>query len=200
MPSPTYLIPTLILWFASIGWLFSTKILPTLTTGKIPDYADPLPASVVSTPQPVKWDIRWNDQIIGWAENRISRSIDGTRKIVSEVQFEDLPVDQMLEGVMGVLGRFAAPLIGGDFGPQDLRVLTILDFDSYGILSRFNTKVDVGDLEQLLQIEGHIYGEAWDLVARVETSVDERQEIFRRRQIRLSPDTLSSTLSHLAHS
>ena len=96
----------------------------------------------------------------------------------------------MLVLLIFVLVLACAPLTGGEIGPIDLRVLTVLDFDNYGMLSRFDTKVDVGDLDELLRIEGNVNGELLDLVARVEMSAQEPTEIFRRKEIRLPPDAL----------
>ena len=157
MPSRTYWIPALILWFVSTGWLVSSKILPALDAGSPPDYEELLPATAVNDPEPVKWSIRWKGKNIGWAENRISRSFDGTGRIVSEVQFEQLPVDEMIRDVMGVLGRFTNNLTG-ELGVIDLRVFTNLDFDNYGEFSNFETRVDVGSMASLLKIEGRVLG------------------------------------------
>lgn len=188
MPSRAYWIPALILWFASTGWLLSTKILPALTAGNPPDYGQILPRTA-KTPEPVKWSIRWNGRNIGWAENRITRSFDGTGRIVSEVQFEQLPVDEMVREFMGILGRFAAPLTG-EIGMLDLRVFTEMNFDNYGSLSDFETSVDVGTLEALLQLDGHVIDDKLDLAARIRPDADTSNEIFRNREIVLPPDAL----------
>lgn len=188
MPSRTYWMPALVLWFASMGWLLSTKVLPTLTNGQPPDYGDMLPKTEVVNPDPVRWSIRWNSKEIGWAENKITRSLDGTGRIRSEVRFDELPVDQMLQDLLGVIGRFAGPMIG-DIGIIDLTVLTSLDFDHYGVLNRLDTKVTVGDLEDLLHVQGQVSGEKLDLRARVRTG-NETTDIYRDKEIHLPPDAL----------
>lgn len=189
MPVRAYWIPAVILWFASTGWLISTKILPSLSSGNAPDYGEMLPPTPVSDPDPVRWTIRWNGHDIGWAENKITRSIDGTGQIVSEVQFRQLPVQQMVGDVMGILGRFATQ-VAGDIGPIDLRVLTNMQFDNYGVLDRFQTSVDVGPDEDLFQIEGQIIDDKLDLAARIQDASGEPKQIYRNRQIPLPPDAL----------
>lgn len=189
MPSRTYWIPALILWFASMGWLVSTKILPALSAGNPPDYGQLLPNTAVRDPEPIRWSIRWNGKNIGWAENKITRSFDGTGRIVNEVNFEQLPVDEMLRDVMGVLGRLAGPLTG-EIGPIDMHVVTNLDFDNYGVLSRFTTKVDIGTLLELLLIEGHVKDDKLDLAARVKSDGENATEVYRRKEVKLPPDAL----------
>ena len=189
MPSRAYWIPALILWFASTGWLLSTKIMPALSAGKPPAYGELLPRTAVTDPEPVRWAIRWDGQEIGWAENKISRSSDGTGQILNEVQFVQLPVEEMLKDVLGVMGSLAAPIVG-DIGPLDLSVVTALNFDNYGVLSHFETDVDVGTLKELLRIEGHVRGEKLDLTAHIKSESDRPQQVFRKKEIALPPDAL----------
>lgn len=189
MPGKVYWIPALILWIVSTGWLFSTKILPALAAGTPPNYDQLLPKTAVTQPQPVKWTIRWNDREIGWAVNKITRSFDGSGKIESNVQFEQLPVDDMLRDLMGVLGRFVGPSTA-DIGELDLRVFTSLDFDNYGVLSHFETNVDVGTLTNLLQIEGRMLDGKLDLAARIDAGDEKATEVYRNREIALPPNAL----------
>jgi len=171
-----------------MGWLLSTKVLPTLTNGQPPDYGDMLPMTEVVNPDPVRWSIRWNAKEIGWAENKITRSMDGTGRIQSEVRFEELPVDQMLQDLLGVMGRFASPMLG-EIGEIDLTVLTSLDFDHYGVLNRLDTTVTVGDLDDLLHVQGRVSDDKLDLRARVRTG-DKSSDIYRDKEIHLPPDAL----------
>ncbi len=189
MPGRLYWIPALILWIVSTGWLFSTKIFPALAAGTPPDYDQLLPKTAVTRPEPVKWTIRWNDREIGWAVNKISRSFDGSGKIESSVQFEQLPVDDMLRDLMGVLGRFMGPATA-DIGELDLGVFTSLDFDNYGVLSHFETNVDVGTLANLLQIEGRMLDGKLDLAARIDSDGGQATEVYRNREISLPPNAL----------
>lgn len=189
MPSKWYWVPALILWLTSTSWLLTTKILPTLNPGRPPDYAQLLPQIPVREPVPVRWSIRWNGSDIGWAENKISRRPDGTGQIVSEVQFRQLPVNELLGDVMGIVGRLITPW-AEDLGQLDLRVLTKMEFDNYGALSRFTTNADVGELTELLQVEGHVAEDTLDLAARVQSGEDAPTEIYRNKEIALPPDAL----------
>ncbi len=188
MPSRGYLIPALVLWFVATGWLVKTKILPTLTSGSPPEYEEILPRQAV-TLEPVRWAIRWNERDIGWAENRISRSIDGTGSVVSEVQFEQLPVADLLNDVLGVVGRLTGSLLMKDLGPIDLRVVSTLSFDNYGALNRFDTLVGVGTIPELLKIDGKVDGDLLDLTVRVQSGPAKPREIYHD-QVRLPPDVL----------
>lgn len=104
MPSRGYLIPALVLWFVATGRLVKTKILPTLTSGSPPDYGETLPRPA-GTLEPVRWAIRWNERDIGWAENRISRNIDGTGSVVSEVQLALIEATVEAEELIGWNGQ-----------------------------------------------------------------------------------------------
>lgn len=188
MPSRMYWMPATVLWFAAMGWLFSTKILPTLTGGQPPGYDELLPKQEVVEPTPIRWTIRWNGRDIGWAENKISRSSDGTGKIASEVQFQQLPVDTMLSDLLGVAGRFAQPLLG-EIGAIDLRVLTDLDFDHYGAFHSLQTEIDVGELKRLLTISGHVNQDKLDLRATVNGG-DQATQVYREQEIHLPPEAL----------
>ncbi len=189
MPTRVYWIPALVLWIASMGWLVSTKLVPALTTGSPPDYQAMLPKTAVKNPEPVRWSIRWNGKEIGQAENKISRAFDGTGRIASLVQFEQLPVDQMVRDTMGILGSLATAMTA-DIGPLDLTVSTDLHFDNYGQLGRFETSVDVSDLENLLNIQGTVHDETLDLSARIKTEENKTSEVYRKRNIKLPPDAM----------
>ena len=190
MPSRIYWLPSVVLWFAAMTWLFSTKILPTLTDGQPPAYGDLLPKQEVTDPEPVKWGIRWNGREIGWAENKITRSSDGTGRIASEVTLEQLEVDTMLQDVLGPVGKMAKPFLG-EIGKIDLRVFTVLDFDHYGALHRLETSMDVGEAKGLLVILGHVNGETLELRATVNTG-DAATQIYKQQEIQLPPDALLS--------
>jgi hypothetical protein len=186
--SRLYLVPALILWSVSMSWLFATKILPTLIQGNPPDYAEILPSSAQELP-PIRWSIRWNHKNIGWAENRISRSLDGSGRMFSIVQFEQLPVAEIFREVLGVLGRFAEPLVPSELGPLDVKVATQMDFDHYGVLDRFETRIDLAGLDDLLRLEGRVAGETLDLSARVQSETNEMHSVYHK-QITLPPDAL----------
>ena len=189
MPTRSYWIPAAVLWFASTGWLFSTKILPTLTKGTPPAYSDLLPRTAVRAPEPIRWSIRWNGKEIGRATNKITREFDGTGRITSEVKFNQLPVDDLIRDAMGIFGRFAGKMTG-EIGPLDLYVITNLDFDNYGELRRLNTRVDIGSLEELLSIDGIVKEDTLDLAARLKTDGTQEREVYRDREIKLPPDAL----------
>ena len=105
------------------------------------------------------------------------------------MQFEQLPVQQLIRDVMGVLGRFAQPLTSG-LGPLDLGVLTELNFDQFGAVSHFSTVVDVSGMPDLLTIVGQVSENTLDVSAQVQTEPGKTTEIFRDREFRLPPDAL----------
>ena len=105
MRSWWYNAAVLVFWLVSMGWLLTTKVVPPLLTGSAPSYRDLLPTDVGESP-PVYWTIVWNQQPLGWARNRFTRRGDGTGAIESEIAFEDLPVADLLDQLLGALGKF----------------------------------------------------------------------------------------------
>ena len=189
MPTRAYWLPALILWVASVGWLFTTKVFPVFSTGSPPDYQSMLPKTMVKEPEPVRWSIRWNGKEIGSAENRITREFDGTGRLASEVRFEQLPVGELMRDVLGILGTLAKG-ITGDIGPIDLEVFTNLHFDNYGQLSRFETKINVGSLNELLRIDGLVQDDTLDLAARLKSDGENATEVYRKKELKLPPDAM----------
>jgi hypothetical protein len=169
--------------------LLTTKVLPPLTAGSAPDYGETLPDRPERR-RTVCWDIRWNDRTVGWASNEVVRHVDGTGEALSTVQFENLSLDQMIHEVFGDLGALMRPLVADVSGVRlDLRVVTSLAFDHHGALHHFDTKVDVGSLRQVLQIDGKVRGNRLRLTAYAIDTPGSADELYRK-EIDLPPGGL----------
>lgn len=140
-----------IAWLTSMSWLLTAKVLPTLRTGKPPDYAPRVSAQ--STPEPVVWRIAWNDRRIGTAVSQQSPRADGFA-VRHVVQFDKLPVDKMLEEALGVAGSFLKPVLGDSGLEVGLLVATELQFAQDRRLKEFYTTADVGDMQGMLRVTG----------------------------------------------
>ncbi len=92
-----FLTPVVIgFWCVSMGWLVVAKILPAWQPG-MPPGQQALYASG-SRLMPVAWTVSCNDEPIGWALTRTTRS-DGRGIFVdSHLHFDQLPWDDMLPG------------------------------------------------------------------------------------------------------
>ena len=81
-------------WLATVSWLVSTKILPSLLVGRPPTYQqiaaqDPAQSDVVS------WHISLHGRNLGWASTRLERTSDGVVEFHNRVHLVRLPVAEL---------------------------------------------------------------------------------------------------------
>ncbi|MBN2294394.1 MAG: hypothetical protein JXM70_18340 [Pirellulales bacterium] len=85
-----------LLWLSTMGWLVKEKVLPPLLLGDPPSNQTILQAR--RGHPPVRWQILWNNNEVGWATNSTKELPKGCTRIDSHVHFDDLPVDEMAPG------------------------------------------------------------------------------------------------------
>ena len=122
-------------WLVTSGWLVVTKILPSLSPGSPPGQQ----ALYVSgdRPIPVAWSVHWNEQPVGWALATATRQTDGGLVVESRLQFEKLPLDEMLPGWAGLLVR----RVVHDTAPASFSARGRLEIDALGQLQAFTSRV-----------------------------------------------------------
>ena len=149
-----YIVGVLACWLASMSWLFVEKILPTLTEGQRPQYSEVLPAPA-APPRQVCWQIEYRGEVIGEARTMSRREIDGAGKVESNIQFDDLPLSEIMSELLGSFGNLIGPLWTGD---QNLRlkmnVSSEMNVATDGNLESFTTEVRISDLPNVIRIEG----------------------------------------------
>jgi hypothetical protein len=143
--------PTVIaLWFVTTGWLTIAKILPDWQPGSPPGQQT-LYASGERL-LPVAWTVFCNEQPVGWAITRTTRSADRGVFVDSHLHFDRLPWDKMLPGWATLLVQRLVP--GNDPGTFDARGR--LAIDEAGDLRSFSSVVHLPGTDQPLVLTGTV--------------------------------------------
>lgn len=88
-------------WCLATGWLVVAKILPGFAPGAPPGYQ-----AFYSAPGDggiVAWSVRWKDGPLGWATAESTRTPEGGLLVVSRLHFDQLPLDDLLQGWAGLV-------------------------------------------------------------------------------------------------
>lgn len=146
------LVTILILATAALanGWLFISKILPSLSPGTPPGYQ----AFYItgSQPRPVAWTIMLNDRAVGSALSLAEDSGDSGLIVRSSLRLEHLPVDE-------IVPAWAQVFIGNVLAAHptiSLEAAGRMKIDRYGHLRQFQSLVRVPNSEQRVKLEGSI--------------------------------------------
>ncbi len=172
------------LWLATMGWLVTTKVLPSFLVGDPPSYPTILAAQRAEPP--VGWGILWNERKLGWAITQTRPLPESITEIRSLVHFNELPLDEMLpEWLRAVLplGRQQIPV------PVESR--SSLVFDPLGKLSRFESSVRLDVQEPFVKLRGTVEGAKMALWLRVGDVKPFETEVAVPRDALLG-DTLST--------
>ena len=191
MPERLYHLLVFVLWLASMSWLVAEKVLPPLLGGHPPEYDAILGARDQAA---VCWRIVWKEQTIGYAASRVVEPASGEREMRSVVQFEKLPLEELMAQLLGLFAKFTAPLLGGQSGyPIDALLATRLLFDEQRRLKEFRTRLDLGGIPGLMTIRGRVTPEQkLEVVARLGSGVSgsgAEGQVFRQ-EIALPPQAL----------
>lgn len=137
-------------WCVTSGWLLVAKILPTLRAGMPPGY-QALYASG-SRLVPVGWSVHWNGGPLGWAVTDSLRHEDGSVDVRSHLQFERLPLDEILPG-------WAGSLVQRSLRSAESTALAAtgrLAIDAAGRLREFTSTVDLPGSPEGVVLEGSV--------------------------------------------
>lgn len=149
------------LWLSTMGWLVTTKVLPSLLVGEPPSYPTILAAQRADPP--VGWNLFWDNRRLGWAVSKTVPGIQGVTEVRSRVHFDDLPLEQLIPD-------WLRPLVP-PLGKQRLRVpvdsRSVLVFDPLGRLSRFDSSVELAGQEPFVRMRGTVDGSKMALWLRV---------------------------------
>lgn len=122
-------------WLVTSSWLVVTKILPSLSPGSPPGQQALYTSG--HRPIPVAWSVQWNEQPVGWALATATRQTDGGLVVDSRLQFDKLPLDEMLPGWAGLLVR----RVVHDTAPVSFSARGRLEIDAVGQLRAFTSRV-----------------------------------------------------------
>ena len=172
------------LWLATMSWLVTTKVVPSLLVGEPPNYTTILSAQRADPP--VGWVMDWDDRRLGWAVSMTSAIPGGLTEVRSRVHFDHLPLDEMVPD-------WLRPMLPA-FGERRLQVAmdsrSTLVFDPLGRLSRFESSVAFASQEPFVKVRGSVDGAKMALWIRVGDLPPVETEVTIPRNAMLG-DTLS---------
>ena len=150
------LMTTLIVLFASIanGWLFITKIWPTIGSDKPPGYQSMYaPSEHAKT---VAWVIKLNGKTVGSAVSTVEPTPSSTATVWSNLQLNSLPLGDLLppwaHALLKVNGATLLTTI-------ELDVWGRMQIDSHGALREFDSVVKIPRVQQDVHLHGRIDAE-----------------------------------------
>lgn len=137
-------------WLVTSGWLVVTKILPSLSPGSPPGQQALYTSG--DRPIPVAWSVHWNDRPVGAAIATASRQEDGSMVVESRLQFDKLPLEEMLPGWAGLLVR---RVVSGA-APASFSARGRLDIDAVGQLRSFMSRVRLPGADEDVLLRGQV--------------------------------------------
>lgn len=150
------LMTTFIVLFASIanGWLFITKIWPTIVSDKPPGYQSMYaPSEHAKT---VAWVIKLNGKTVGSAVSTVEPTPSSTATVWSNLQLNSLPLGDLLplwaHALLKVNGATLLTTI-------ELDVWGRMQIDSHGALREFDSVVKIPRVQQDVHLHGRIDAE-----------------------------------------
>lgn len=150
------LMTTLIVLFASIanGWLFITKIWPTIVSDKPPGYQSMYaPSEHAKT---VAWVIKLDGKTVGSAVSTVEPTPSSTATVWSNLQLNSLPLSDLLppwaHALLKVNGATLLTTI-------ELDVWGRMQIDSHGALREFDSVVKIPRVQQDVYLHGRIDAE-----------------------------------------
>lgn len=135
MHSRWYNLTVLALWVATMTWLVTQKIMPSVLVGNPPERTAILAAQVED--RTVGWQVFWENQQVGWAWNRTDRLGGGATQIKGRIHFDRLPLRQFVPEMLQSLLTPDNPLPVHIPLDADSTLL----FDSEGKLDRIQSSV-----------------------------------------------------------
>ena len=150
MNRPWYAPLVVIFWLVTTGWLFTSKILPTLLPGAPPGYQARYSAD--GRVVPVAWSVILDDKPLGWSFSQAERLADGGMRVESLLHFDHLPIGQILPAWTRLLIRQAIPASA---------VLTLeatgrVEIDRAGQLTSFNSAIDLPGSDGKILLTGTV--------------------------------------------
>ncbi|MEN6406433.1 MAG: hypothetical protein ABFC77_08175 [Thermoguttaceae bacterium] len=148
------------LWFATMGWLVSAKVLPSLLVGDPPSYHRI--ANAQKQDPPVGWRVLLNGCSIGWAISETQSPSSGLTIVRGWVHFDRVPLRETMPGWLQMLSQ----LLGRSVDNLQLDARNELVLDPLGRLTRFESSVHVDPFNEAIYTRGNVDGRQLELVVR----------------------------------
>ncbi len=147
------------MWLATMSWLVTEKMLPSLLVGEPPNTAKIVAAQEQSPT--VGWRIICNGQRLGWAISETASQPSGLTEIHGRVHFDRLPLKDMMKGWLTTFSRLIEPIDG--LGLEARSVVTI---DALGHLVAFESAVRLDPLDEVMRVRGTVEGRQLQLMVQ----------------------------------
>jgi hypothetical protein len=150
MYSRWYSASVVLLWLATMTWLFTQKVIPTLVVGEPPSYRTIIESQAGNSTE--CWSIRWNDRSLGWAATALVQLPHEMTEMRSHVHFDEIPLADMIpdwvQTMAGPLEKYQEGLAG------DIDSKLVLD--PLGRLSRFESVLGLLNGLDLIKVRGTV--------------------------------------------
>jgi hypothetical protein len=143
-----------IFWLSTMTWLVIAKVLPPLQIGEPPSYRSIYAVARDERPEPVCWDLLWNDRSMGWARTQVQRTHADVTEVRSLVHFDRVPVDELAPAWMRPIVRRAVEPIGALAMDANSRI----EIDPLGRLSAFRSTMWAQNHPEAIIITGKVQG------------------------------------------
>ena len=145
MTRPWYALLVVVFWLVTTGWLFVTKILPTLMPGAPPGYQALYMAD--GRLVPVAWTVLLDDEPIGWSISQAQRLAAAGMRVESLLHLDRLPLGELLPPWTRLLVRQAIPATT----VLALEGVGRMEIDGQGRLTAFTSSLDLpGSADRIL--------------------------------------------------
>jgi hypothetical protein len=150
MNRPWYAPLVVIFWLVTTGWLFTSKILPSLLPGAPPGYQARFTADGRAVP--VAWSVILDDKPLGWSLSRAERLAGGAMRVESLLHFDHLPIGQLLPSWTRLLVRQSIP----DSAVLALDATGRMEIDRDGHLTSFSSVIDMPGNDGKILLSGTV--------------------------------------------
>jgi hypothetical protein len=151
MYSRLFNIVVCLMWLSTMTWLISQKVVPALWVGQPPSYQTIVAAQ---KQEPVGWYLWINNKQLGWALSTLEEQGQGPKEIRTNIHFDELPLDELTSG----WGRALFRLMDQPSGKFEMDVHNVLTIDGLGKLLRFDSRIQLDPLRNILRMQGVVDG------------------------------------------
>ncbi len=143
-----------VFWLSTMTWLIVAKVLPPLQVGEPPSYRSVYAVDRDSPPEPICWEMLWNDQPMGWALTVVQRMRTDVTEVRSFVHFDRVPIDELAPPLIRpILRRTVKPM-----GTLAMEANSRVEIDPLGRLARIHSTMKAVGFETEIVIDGRVYG------------------------------------------
>ncbi len=147
------------MWLLTMTWLITQKVVPALWVGQPPSYQEIVDSQ---KNEPVGWSLWINNKQLGWALSTVEEQDQGPKEIHSYIHFDELPLEELTSGWSRALFR----LIEQPSGKYEMDVQNVLTIDSLGKLLRFDSRIQLEPLNNILRMQGVVDGQQMHIEIR----------------------------------